>query len=101
MSLKHRVDSLERTRRPQELLFACVTPDEYGAMIRDACERALEERGDERTRVLVETVLSAKDWPLVQKELDELDLSINLPGTAVVAPKESASFEEWLRHTGQ
>ena len=75
-------------------------------MVWDACERVRAERADERTRALVDVVLGAKNWALVQKEFDELALPLRPanyrdrpPGTKflfIVAPKVAASFEEWM-----
>ena len=95
-SLERRVKAQEQRLRP--------TPGD--AMVRDACERVLVERADERTRSLIDAVLGAKNWALVQKEFHELDLALRPanyrdwpPGTEflfVVAPKVAASFEEWM-----
>ncbi len=83
------------------------TPEEYDAMVRDACERVLAERADERTRSLIDGVLGVKNWALVHKEFDELALPLRPanchdwpPGTEflfVIAPKQAASIEEWLK----
>ena len=104
--LERRVKAQELRLRPSGRELLHVTPEEYDAMIRDACERVLAERADERTRALIEVVLGAKNWALVQKEFDELALPLRPanyrdrpPGTEflfVVAPKVAASFEEWM-----
>lgn len=106
MSIQHRVKALElRLRLPAGREFLSVTPEEYGAMVRDACERVLASLPDERTRALVDAVLGAKNWRLVEKELHELNLPLRPAnyrdwpaGTTflfVVAPKVAASVEEW------
>ena len=108
-SLERRVKAQEQRLRPTPgREFLHVTPEEYDAMVRDACERVLVERADERTRSLIDAVLGAKNWALVQKEFHELDLALRPanyrdwpPGTEflfVVAPEEAASFEEWMEN---
>ena len=104
--LERRVKAQELRLRPSGREFLHVTPEEYDAMILDACERVLAERADERTRALVDAVLGAENWALVQKEFHELNLQIRPanyrdrpPGTKflfIVAPKVAASFEEWM-----
>jgi hypothetical protein len=105
-SLERRVKAQETRLRPSGRAFLHVTPEEYDAMIRDACERVLVERADERTRSLIDAVLGAENWVSVQKEFHELNLPLRPAnysdwpsGTEflfVIAPKVAASFDEWL-----
>jgi hypothetical protein len=104
--LERRVKAQELRLRPSGREFLHVTPEEYDAMVRDACERVLVERADERTRSLIDAVLSAENWAPVQSEFDELNLPLRPAnyhdwplGTEflfVVAPKQAASVEEWM-----
>lgn len=84
-SLERRVKAQERRLLPpsgRELLI--VTPEEYDAMVRDACERVLASLPDERTRALVDAVLGAKHRALVQKAFHELNL-----------PLRPTNYREW------
>ena len=105
-SLGRRVKAQELRLQPSGPAFLHATPEEYDAMVRDACERVLAERADERTRSLIDGVLGVKNWALVHKEFDELALPLRPanchdwpPGTEflfVIAPEQAASIEEWL-----